>query len=240
MTPLVSIAAPAYNEEEGIAQVVEEWEGVLAGLGIEGEIVITDDGSRDATGQVLAHLQRAYPNLQVVTHERNSGYGRALASAIAATQGELVLTIDSDGQFDVGDYPRLKAKLDEGYDLVTGYRLRKRDTPLRVVADRALNLLVRLLFGLPLRDTNCALKLMRGDLARCLTIEARGFPTPTEIVVKAATLGYRVAEVGVTHRQRLAGTSKLNVLSTGWQMLLFLVYLKIKQILYRARIITSM
>ena len=128
-------------------------------------------------------------------------------------------------------------KRSEGFDVVTGFRLRKQDRPLRVLADRGLNLVVRVLFGLPLRDTNCALKLFKGDVARSLTIEARGFPTPTELLVKARTHGHHIAEVGIAHYPRLAGQSKLKVFLTGWQVFVFLVYLKLKQLLFQAKVL---
>ncbi|MBC7261314.1 MAG: hypothetical protein H5T63_04795, partial [Chloroflexi bacterium] len=146
---------------------------------------------------------------------------------------------DSDGQFDAAEYKLLLAELNKGYDVVTGYRRRKQDQPLRVVADRVLNLIVRVLFRLSLRDTNCALKLLRGDVARRLTIEARGYPTPTELLVRAHVLGYRIGEVGITHYERAGGKTKLKALRTSWHMLLFLIYLKYKQMLYQARIINS-
>ncbi len=241
MTPKVflSITAPAYNERENIEKVITYWESIFARDGIQGEIVIGDDGSTDGTKDILRELQGKYDNLVVVNHAVNQGYGVALCSAIARSQGEYVLTIDSDGQFDAAEYTLLLAEMNKGYDVVTGYRHRKQDHPLRVIADRVLNLIVRLLFRLPLRDTNCALKLLRGDVARRLTIEARGYPTPTELLVRARTLGYRVGEIGITHYERAGGKTKLKALRTSWHMLLFLLYLKYKQVLYQARIINN-
>ncbi len=238
--PLLSLCAPAYNEAEGLARVITAWQDTLTRLGVAAEIVITNDGSTDDTLRILRQLQQQYANLVVIDQQPNAGYGRAMANAIAHARGQQVLTLDSDGQFDPGEYPRLLAKLNEGYDVVTGYRLRKQDKPARVIADRALNLLVRLMFGLSLRDTNCALKLLRGDVARALPIEARGFPTPTEMLVKARGLGYRIGELGITHYPRLAGQSKLKVVRTGWHFVLFLLYLKLKVTLFRWRVINSL
>jgi glycosyltransferase involved in cell wall biosynthesis len=238
--PLLSLCAPAYNEAEGIARVVAAWEETLAGLAVTAEIVITNDGSSDGTLDILRGLQQQFANLVVVDQQPNAGYGRAVANAIAHSRGRQVLTLDSDGQFDPGEYPSLAARLNEGYDVVTGFRLRKRDKPARVLADRALNVIVRVMFGLPLRDTNCALKLWSGDVARSIPIEARGFPTPTEMLVKARALGRRIGEVGITHHPRLAGESKLKVVRTGWYFLLFLVYLRLKVTLYRWRVINSL
>ncbi len=241
MTPgvFLSITAPAYNERENIENMVTYWESVFARDGIQGEIVIGEDGSTDGTKDILRELQGKLDNLLVVDHAVNRGYGCALSSAIARSTGDYVLTIDSDGQFDAGEYTLLLAEMDKGYDVVTGYRRGKRDVLLRVVADRVLNWIIRFLFRLPLRDTNCALKLFKGDVARRLTIEARGYPTPTELLVRAQTLGYAVGETGITHYERAGGQSKLKALRTSWHMLLFLAYLKYKQILFRAHVIND-
>jgi glycosyltransferase involved in cell wall biosynthesis len=235
----LSITAPAYNERENIENMVTYWESVFARDGIQGEIVIGEDGSTDGTKDILRELQSRFENLLVVDHAVNRGYGYALGSAIARSAGEYVLTIDSDGQFDAGEYSQLLAEMDRGYDVVTGYRRGKQDVWLRVFADRVLNLIIRVLFRLPLRDTNCALKLFKGDVARRLTIEARGYPTPTELLVRAQTLGYRIGETGITHYPRAGGQSKLKALRTSWHMLLFLAYLKYRQILFSAKVINQ-
>ena len=233
----ISITAPAYNERENIEQVIADWQSIFARDGVHGEVVVGDDGSTDGTKDILRELCGRFDNLVVVDNPVNQGYGVALSSAIAHSTGQYVLTIDSDGQFDAGEYTLLLAEMGKGYDVVTGYRRRKQDNPLRVVADRVLNLIIRILFRLSLRDTNCALKLYRGDVARKLTIEARGYPTPTELLVRAQTLGYRIGETGITHLERTGGTSKLKAFRTSWHMLLFLAYLKYKQMLFKANVI---
>jgi glycosyltransferase involved in cell wall biosynthesis len=235
----LSITAPSYNERESIEKVISGWEDVFARDGIRGEIVIGEDGSTDGTKDILAALQGRLENLVVVDHQANRGYGHALSSAIARSRGQYVVTIDSDGQFDAGEYTLLLSEMQKGYDVVTGYRRRKQDRPLRVVADRVLNLIIRVLFGLPLQDTNCALKLFKGEVARSLRIEARGYPTPTELLVRAHTLGYRIGEVGITHYERAGGATKLKAIRTSWQMLVFLIYLKYQQMLFRAKVINS-
>jgi glycosyltransferase involved in cell wall biosynthesis len=235
----LSITAPAYNEREIIEKVVSTWQDVFTRDGIAGEIVIGEDGSTDGTKDILRALQTTQANLIVVDHSVNRGYGYALSSAIAKSRGEFVLTTDSDGQFDVSEYKLLLTELRTGYDIVTGYRQRKQDSVFRVFADRVLNAIIRVLFRVRLRDTNCALKLFKGEVARRLIIEARGYPTPTELLIRAQTLGYRIGEVGVTHMERAGGASKLRAFRTSWQMLLFLVYLKYKQILFKASIINS-
>ena len=238
--PRLSVAAPCFNEAESIASVVAEWNGVLESLGLESEISLCNDGSTDATAEILEELQKKYPRLRVVSFEKNGGYGRALSAAIRATRGERVVTMDSDGQFDLADVKPLLAALEQhGYDCVTGFRRKKQDSFFRVIADRGLNLLVRGLFGVRLRDTNCAMKLAKGELLRSLRIEARGYPTPTEMLIRLHAQGCRIGEVGVDHRERFGGASKLHPWRTAWSMLRFLLYLRLKLALFHARILVE-
>jgi dolichol-phosphate mannosyltransferase len=238
--PWLSVAAPCYNEAEGIAAVVAEWDAVLAAAPQTTEIVLCNDGSTDGTAGVLAGITARYPRLKVVSNPTNGGYGRALASAIAATRGTYVATIDSDGQFDVADALALAREIERGgYDGVTGWRRGKKDSAFRVVADRCMNLMVRAMFGVRLRDTNCALKVVRGDVLRGLPIEARGYPTPTEICIRLVARGYRLGECGVRHRERTAGASKLHPVRTAWSFFRFLVYLRRKLKLHQAGIILA-
>jgi len=236
----LSVAAPCYNEADSIEGVVTAWDEVLSRAPLASEIVLCNDGSTDASAAVLERLQARVPRLRVVSFDTNGGYGRALSAAIGATRGEYVATIDSDGQFDLADALALLAELESGgHDCVTGYRLGKKDNLFRVAMDRGLNLLVRRMFGVRLRDTNCALKVARGEVLRGLRIEARGYPTPTEIVVRLAARGCRIGEMGVAHLPRAGGASKLHPWRTAWSMLRFLVYLRGKLKLFRARIIVE-
>jgi len=242
MDPIeLSVVAPVYNEADGIERVVRHWFEVLTRSGVRAEIVLTDDGSTDGTGEILERLAAEIPVLRVLSYSPNHGYGFALQQAILASRGEVVVTIDSDGQFDLADFPRLLALYRaRSLDFVTGYRESKRDSPMRVAADRGLNLVVRSLFPIQLRDTNCAMKLIRGDLARSLRIEARGYPTPTEITLKLVAMGASTAEAPVTHAVRPAGRSKLEVLPTSVAMLRLLLYLRRKIRLYRAGILQTL
>lgn len=240
MTPKLSVAAPCFNEAEGIEAVVAEWDAVLSGASEPSEIVLCNDGSTDDTGAVLDRLQARFPRLRVVHNAQNGGYGRALSCAIAATHGEYVVTIDSDGQFDLADAFRLLQMLEgERFDGVTGWRMGKKDSAVRVLADRGMNLIVRVLFGTRLRDTNCAIKVVKGDMLRAMRIEARGYPTPTEICMRLEARGARLGELGVTHRERVAGFSKLHPWRTAWGFLRFLLYLRTKLKLHRAGIIVE-
>jgi glycosyltransferase involved in cell wall biosynthesis len=232
----ISVVSPAYNEAEGIRGVVSEWIGTLDGLGRPWEIIVVDDGSTDGTAEAVEGL--AHPRVQVLRLAANLGYGPALSAALARVKGRHVVTTDSDGQFKLSDLPALLAKLEgEGLDVVTGWRREKQDSWPRVAADRLLNLIVRLGFGIRLRDTNCALKVMTLAAARGLRLEAVGFPTPTEVVARAAAQGLKIGEAPVGHHPRTAGSSKLRPFRGGVQFILFLMYLRFQGWLMGAGII---
>jgi glycosyltransferase involved in cell wall biosynthesis len=227
--PAVSICAPAYDEEECIEGVVRDWLAMLDRARIDGEVVVTDDGSRDHTPEILARLAAEDPRVHVAGGRVNEGYGRALRTAIATARGDFVVTIDADGQFDPADVPRLMERQREGdYDLVTGYRVKKRDTILRVAADHALRRLVRGLFGLHARDPNCALKLVRRSWLVTADLDADGYPTPTEIMVRAHHDGLRIAEIAVAHRAREGGATKLRLVRTALDATRFLLALRLR------------
>lgn len=236
----ISVVAPAYNEQDNIEKVVRHWENILESCDHTNEIVITNDGSTDKTLEVLQRLGEEFSNLRIVNSQVNGGYGDALSKAIYASKGEYVVTIDSDGQFELSDYQQMfEVCLDNGYDAVTGYRMGKKDTLLRVFADRVLNIIVRVLLGLKFKDTNCALKLVKGDIIRKMNIEAKAYPTPTEILLRLKEQGLKVGEVGVSHKEREAGQSHLKFMRTGINMFSFLLYMRWKISLKRLRVINS-
>ncbi len=236
----LSVTAPVYNEGQVIEGVVRKWFDVLQNSGMSHEVVLGDGGSTDGTLEILERLGQEYPTLKTAHAPQPSGYGNALFSAIYATEGRYVIMLDSDGQFELANFSAMLEKLEkEELDVVTGYRMRKEDTFIRVFADRVLNLIVRVMFGLKQKDTNCALKVFKGDIARKLHIEARAWPTPTEIMIRLEALGCRVGEVGIEHHEREGGETKLRVVKTGFEMLCFLFYMKYKLWLYKKRIINK-
>lgn len=237
-----SICMPAYNEEENIEKTLRDSFAAIEATGEDGEVCVCNDASKDRTGEILSKLKEEFAGrLVVVTHAPvNEGYGRALSDAIRASSGEWVATIDSDGQFDISQLPDLAAKLTEGIDFVAGYRERKKDSIMRVFADRGLNMLVRMMFGIKHRDTNCAFKLVRGDLLRGLNIESNGFQTPTEIVLKLHFSGAKSIEAPVRHLHREEGKSKLKVIKVSRDFYAFLCYMRKKVRLYKRGIISKL
>jgi len=236
--PFLSIAAPVYNEEDNIESVVRHWLLCIESLEVTAQIVLCNDGSQDRTAEILDKLTKEIPNLLVVGGPDNHGYGHALSTAIKHCSGEYIATIDSDGQFDLQDLEQMLVKVqEEDCEGVTGYRVKKEDSLIRVLADRCLNLIVRVLFGTRLRDTNCALKLVRRDLMQSLNPEATGYPFPTEICMKLEARGVKLGETPVRHLEREAGISKLKVWNTGMRMLGFLLYLRLRLWLVKSTII---
>ncbi|MBL8692620.1 MAG: glycosyltransferase family 2 protein [Planctomycetes bacterium] len=232
--PELSVCAPAYNECEGIEKVVRSWAAMAPSFGHSMEFVVTNDGSTDGTGEILDRLAKEIPLLRVVHLPKNGGYGRALGAAIAASRGRYVATIDSDGQFDLADAKRLLERATrDGADLVSGFRTAKKDSFLRVFANRAQNGLVAFLCGARFQDANCALKVAVGERIRGMKLEATGYPLPTEICVRFAARGHRIVEEPVAHREREAGQSKLRFLRTSWRMFVFMLYLRKRIRLYR-------
>lgn len=200
----LSVVLPAHNEEANIEFVVRRCLEVLPRLVRDFEIVIVDDGSRDATPQIVDRLAAEDARVVALHHPVNRGYGDALMTGFAHTRGDYVMFMDSDRQFDIADLERLLPYVGR-YDIVAGYRIRRRDPPLRLLYARIFNLAVRLFFGLRLRDVDCAFKVFRGDLLRGIRLEFGGALINTEILAKARRRGATLTEVGVHHYPRLVG-----------------------------------
>jgi glycosyltransferase involved in cell wall biosynthesis len=208
-TPIsISAVLPAYNEEAIIERTVRHVADVLRGLASDFEVIVTNDGSRDATGTVLADLQAREPELQlrVVTHERNRGYGAALASGFDAARKDLVFLTDGDKQFDVGELKAFAHEMDARTDMLIGWRKNRADPPMRKLNALGWKLLVNTLFGYTARDVDCAFKLFRRQVWESLTVYARGATFSAEFLIKARRLGFRVRELPVSHFPRTAGS----------------------------------
>ncbi|MBU1122406.1 MAG: glycosyltransferase family 2 protein [Candidatus Omnitrophica bacterium] len=236
----ISIVMPAFNEAENIETTVRNCFSTLDKLGVEGEVVVTDDGSVDDTLKILKDLSAEFTRLKIVIHAKNQGYGAALKDSVLDAGGKYIVSIDSDGQFDISEIPLLIEQKDKGFDVVTGYRKQKKDSLFKVFADRGLNVIVRIMFGVNYRDTNCAFKIYSPGVLDKIKIEARGYQAPTEILMKLRALGYNIGEVGISHFAREKGKSALNPLVTIYKMFTFLVYLRLKIHLYRKKIIANL
>lgn len=201
----LSLVLPAYNEADNIAYVIGSALTVLPEHASEFEIIVVDDGSRDATSELVSAIARKDSRLKLVKHPQNRGYGAALRSGFRASSGDFVMFMDADRQFDIRDI-QLLAPFAADYDIVAGFRMERRDPLHRRVFAEAFNVSVRVLFGVHLRDIDCAFKLFRGDLLRNLELTAPGALINTEIQAKARRQGVRLQQVGVHHYPRIAGT----------------------------------
>ena len=208
MRPVISVVVPVHDEERSVGLLHEELEAALDPLRDAWEVVFVDDGSTDGTFAALASLQSREPTVRIVRLRRNFGKASALAAGFAQAAGEVVVTIDGDGQDDPAEIPRLLAKLDEGFDLVSGWKAHRRDPLVRRVLSRIFNRVTGQLSGLRLHDLNCGLKAYRVEVLRGLRLygELHRF-----IPVLAHYRGFRVAEIPVNHRPREHGRSRYGV-----------------------------
>jgi dolichol-phosphate mannosyltransferase len=206
----VSLVLPAYNEEAAIRQAILEACTALAELTDAYEVLVVDDGSGDDTAAVVAELAVSRPQVRLLRHERNRGYGAALRTGFAAARFERVAFTDADCQFHLADLGRLLS-LSDRYPLVVGWRQARQDPWRRRFLSRGYNLLTRTLLGTRVRDCDCALKVFRRDALAELMPETDTFFVNAEILTRACQRGLPVAEVGVRHRPRLRGVSKVSL-----------------------------
>ncbi|MDA0161684.1 glycosyltransferase family 2 protein [Solirubrobacter ginsenosidimutans] len=200
----LSIVLPCFNEAPNVLAAVTEARQAAERFAHQHEIVVVDDGSSDDTLAIAEALAAKDPRVRVVAHDGNRGYGAAVRSGIAASQGDWVLLTDGDLQFDLSELSRF-LDLTAGHELVAGYRLGRADPRWRLLAAGAWNGLMRHSFGIGVRDVDCAFKLVRGPSLRALALTCDGAMVSTELLVRGRMAGWRFAEVGVQHRPRLAG-----------------------------------
>ena len=208
----LSIVVPVFNEEESVEPLIGEIRDALAPAKKTYEIIAIDDGSDDGTLAVLRRLQHCDPALNVIHLKRNFGQTAALAAGLAFASGDVVVLMDGDGQNDPADIPALLEKLEEGKDLVAGWRFKRRDPFFtRRLPSMIANRLISWTTKVKLHDYGCTLKAMRKDIAKGLRLygEMHRF-----IPAIAYERGARIAEIKVNHRPRLRGVSKYGVTRT--------------------------
>jgi glycosyltransferase involved in cell wall biosynthesis len=204
----VSIVVPLLNEEATVADVYAESRKALDPAGFDWELVFVDDGSTDGSYRELVRLHAAYTNVRVVRLRRNFGKAAALAAGFDAASGEIVVTMDADLQDDPAEIPRLIEKLDEGFDLVAGWKRDRKDSWSRRFVSHVYNSATRLATGVNLHDMNCGLKAYRAEVLENVQLygERHRF-----VPVLAHHLGFSVTEIPVNHRPRLNGTSRFGI-----------------------------
>jgi glycosyltransferase involved in cell wall biosynthesis len=202
---MISVVVPLLNEEHTLETLYQEIASALEPLGREFEVVFVDDGSTDASLSVLSRMHDELPSVVVVHLRRNFGKAAALQAGFLEARGDVVVTIDADLQDDPAEIPKLLAKLDEGFDLVSGWKTRRNDPFTRRVFSRAFNRTTGIISGMKLHDVNCGLKAYRAEVLRGMRLygELHRF-----IPVLASYRGFRVAEIPVNHRARQHGRSR--------------------------------
>lgn len=213
-TPLYSVILPVYNEEDNVGPLIAEIRAALAPLGRPFEVLAVDDCSRDRSLAVLGRLQGSHPELRIVRHRRNCGQSAAFASGLRRARGEIIITLDADGQNDPADLPRLISALAEDVAGVVGVRARREDSGLRRFSSRLANGYRDWITGVKVRDAGCFLRVLRRQAANELPV----FNGLHRFVVTILRYqGYRVVELEVGHRARRTGVSKYGVGNRLWR-----------------------
>jgi glycosyltransferase involved in cell wall biosynthesis len=221
--PKLSVIAPFYNEEQSIRPMHDAIVAALEPTGIPFEMVFIDDGSRDATLQIATDLVREDSRLRVVKFRRNYGQTPAMAAGIEQARGEILVTMDGDLQNDPRDIPEFLRKIDEGYDIVVGWRFNRQDKLItRKIPSKVANWLIGKWTGVPIRDNGCSLKAFRASLIKKVPLysEMHRF-----IPAMASIAGPRIAEIKVRHHARQFGKSKYG-LSRIYKVLLDMMVIK--------------
>ncbi|MGH3078549.1 MAG: glycosyltransferase family 2 protein [Gaiellaceae bacterium] len=202
---MISVVVPLFNEEHSLAALYHEIAAVLDSQPEPYEVVFVDDGSTDGSRTVLERLHAETTNVVVVHLRRNFGKAAALQAGFLEARGDVVVTMDADLQDDPAEIPQLLAKLDEGFDLVSGWKSRRNDPWTRRLLSRVFNRATAVVSGVRLHDVNCGLKAYKAEVLRGMRIygELHRF-----IPVLASYRGFRVAEIPVNHRARQHGRSR--------------------------------
>lgn len=217
----LSVFLPCYNEEANVERTTLAALDALRAFCDDFEIIIVNDGSTDQTGRIADRLAAEHPEIRAVHNPVNRGYGGALRAGFAAARKEWIFYTDGDGQFDCREIFKLLPVLNH-FDLVSAYRLDRKDSWIRRFNGWAWTHLCNMVLGLRLRDVDCAFKLLPRRLFEQIELRAEGALIDAELLGKAAGLGYRIGQVGVHHRPRLAGSptgGRLRVITRAfWEL----------------------
>jgi len=230
---LVSVVLSTYNERENLANLVPIIENVFAKSGIAGEIVVVDDNSPDGTSEVAKELGRKFGNVRLLWRPGKLGPGSAHADGYRFASGDIIVGMDTDFSHSPYDIPRFVAKVREGFDVVVGcryirggqYEVKSFQTLKKSIASRLGNILIGLLSGVPVHDFTTALRGIRRDVVHNVRTESKGNSFFMEFIIKSYREGYRMTELPIVFRDRVAGKSKLSLGKQSFKMLSDLVNL---------------
>lgn len=219
----LSIIVPLYNEEESAIPLFNAIAGAVKPLGLSYEILFVDDGSSDNTYEIVSELAGKHPELRIVKFRRNYGQTPAMAAGIDNAAGQILITMDGDLQNDPSDIPNFIEKMNEGYDIVVGWRHKRQDKLItRKIPSKIANWIIGKVTGVPIKDNGCSLKAYRSDVIKQVPLysEMHRF-----IPAMASIAGTKVAEIKVKHHARQFGVSKYG-LSRIYKVLLDLLTIK--------------
>ncbi len=217
----LSVVIPVFNEEYNISPLYSELTSVLRSLNVSYEIIYVDDGSTDATFNVLAEVHAADKCVKVIRFRRNFGQTAAFAAGFAAAQGELILTLDADGQNDPNDIPKLLAALDsEQADFVAGWRVDRKEPLLRRILSKTANSIINRITRLDIHDRGCSLKLFKREVVKDLRLYGQLHRFLPEL---ASSIGVKIVEVPVNDRSRISGKSKYGSITRTPRVVLDLI-----------------
>ncbi len=207
----ISVVIPAYNEEENVLLLYEELKKVLDTLGKEYEIIFVDDGSSDNTWDNLKKINTRDPKVKLIRFQKNFGKSAALSAGFEAASGNLIITMDADMQDDPKEIPNFIQKINEGFDLVSGWKYPRLDPLSKTIPSKIANFLARIVTGVKIHDTNCGFKAYKKDVVKKIKLYGQLY---RYIPALAAHKGFKVSEIKVTHHPRKFGKSKY-----GWKRL---------------------
>lgn len=200
----LSIFFPCHNEEANVERVTRQAVEVGRRVSDDLQVIIVNDGSKDRTAEIADALTAELPEVEVVHQYPNRGYGGALQSGFRAAKKQHVFYTDGDGQFDMNEL-ELLLPLIASYDIVSGYRLNRQDSFMRVMNAKAWGVLMRFVLGLKIRDIDCAFKLYKREIFDHIEMHSEGALIDAEILARAVRKGYTIGQVGVHHFPRTAG-----------------------------------
>ena len=206
--PDISIVVPLYNEVESLRELHGQIRSALGRMGVRYEIIFIDDGSTDRSFYLLRDMKRQDRHMKIIRFRRNYGKSAALSVGFDKAQGNVVITMDADLQDDPAEIPSLKKKLDEGYDLVSGWKRVRRDPLTKTIPSRFFNFVTSLLTGIRIHDFNCGLKAYRRDVVKSVRVYGE---LHRYIPVLAHWEGFRIGELPVQHRPRKYGKTKFGM-----------------------------
>lgn len=201
----LSIFFPAFNEEVNIKIVVKQALDLAPKVSQKFEILVIDDGSVDKTADVVSAMAKQHKQIRLVQHKVNMGYGNALKTGLYNSKYDFITYMDADNQFDFSELNKLLEKIDEA-DIVVGYRIKRADNFVRRLNGRMWNMMVSMLLSLNIKDIDCGFKLIKRQVIDTISpLESTGATISAELLVKAQKKGFKIAQVGLVHKERKFG-----------------------------------